>query len=152
MNNNLKNRARPAVVLTILAAIFLGIAFLASAAVIPKQIVPEACTLGGSGCTLCHMGELVINLTNFLMYGVALPATVVLVAAGGIILLISGASETRRTLGKKILTSTIIGVIIIFIAWLGVDTIIKILTGGTQQLSNFGPWNKFEIPAGGCPL
>lgn len=86
------------------------------------------------------------------MYGVALPATVVLVATGGIILLISGASEEKRTLGKKILTSAIIGVIIIFIAWLGVDTLIKILTGGAQQLSNFGPWNKFEIPTGGCPL
>lgn len=138
-------------VLILLSFLLAGSLPATAASVIPKQIVPEACTAGGSGCTLCHVGELVINLTNYLMFGVALPATALLVTIGGIMLLISGASEERRTLGKKILTSTIVGLIIVLIAWLGVDTIIRVLTG-TNQLSQLGPWNEFKVPAGGCPI
>ena len=122
-----------------------------------EPLIPPECRLGGSGCTLCHIAVLTINITNFLMESIAFPAAVLLLTVGGLTLLISGASEERRTLGKKILTSTIIGLIIVMLAWLGVDTIIKVITGslnfsGTPgQISRqWGPWNKVN-PAN-CPL
>lgn len=123
-------------------------------------IVPAACRLGSTQtCTLCHFGILVINFTSFLMENIAFPATVLLVAISGIVIITAGPSETRQTLGKTILTNTVIGILIVMLAWLGVDTIIKILTGNISTTStakfygipsNFGPWN--EINPDGCPL
>lgn len=120
-----------------------------------EGLVPAACRLQAlrttpQGCTICHMGELVINLTNFAMKTLAFPLAVLLVAIGGLMLLVSGASEERRSMGKKILTSAVIGLIIVILAWIGVDTIIKVLNGNfdlTQpaELSRqFGPWNRFD--------
>lgn len=131
----------------LVAAAMIGVAAPALAALLPEHIVPDACRASAlatpGSCTLCHIGELVINLTQYLIWGVALPATILFVAIGGLVLLASGASETRRTLGKKILLNTLIGAIIVLVAWLGVDTLIRILTG-TNQLSQFGPWNEFK--------
>ncbi len=129
-----------------------------------EPIIPDACRLSAitkdaSGCTLCHMGVATIRLTNFFATYIALPAIVLLVAIGGLMLIISGPSEPRRTLGKKILTSTLVGVIIVFVAWIGVDTLIKVLTGSFDtgeagslftnipgaRKSGFGPWNRLPI-------
>ncbi len=141
-----------------------GLAFPVEAALIPKQIVPEACSLSKvnlakeyGGCTLCHLGVMVINLTNFLMFAVAIPATALLVTAAGIIILTSGGSESRLGLGKDMLTKTVIGLIIVLVAWLAVDTLFKVLTAGRGStvgfrgaVELFGPWNTF--PAERCTL
>lgn len=128
-----------------------------SAAAFEGGIVPAACRLGSTQtCTLCHFGILVINFTNFLMENIAFPATVLLVAISGIVIITAGPSETRQKLGKTILTNTIIGIVIVSLAWLGVDTIIKILTGNlpagsiTKFAGAIGPWN--EINPASCPL
>lgn len=143
-----------------IAAVFL----LAIPATTAAAIIPPECRFGGSGCTICHMAVGIINLTNFLMKDIAFPAAVLLVTVGGIMLLVSGPSEPRRTLAKQILTSTVIGLIIILLAWIGVDTIIKVLTGSfnfggepgsllknfTAATGRFGPWN--QIPIEQCKL
>ncbi len=116
-------------------------------------IVPQACRLGDPGpCTICHLAVLVINFTNFLMKIIAFPAAALLVAIGGLTLLISGASENLRTLGKTILTNTVIGLIIVMIAWLLVDTAIKTLVGESSSnfFGTFGPWH--EVRPERCPV
>lgn len=132
---------------------------LAQAPIIPEACRFEAITQNPGGCTICHMAVGTIRLTNFLMTSVALPLAALLFAAGGFMLLISGGSEQRWTLGKNILTSTLIGVIIVFVAWLGVDTIIKVLTGAAAGETGslfrnlplwFAPWN--EVPISACKL
>ena len=128
----------------------------AGAAIIPEQIVPQECTLGAirsgsSGCTVCHLGVVAINITQFLMFAVALPAAALLVAIGGITLLVSGGSETTIKRGKQTLTYAITGLLIIFLAWLGVDTIIKILTLGQESFRGaLGPWH--QLPVGSCGI
>lgn len=107
-------------------------------------------------CNLCHIAVLTINITNYLIYWVAFPAVVILVAIGGIMILIAGPSEERQAAGKKILTTTVIGLIIVFLSWLIVDTAIKVATGnfsaaGTGAfIQDFGPWNQIDPTA--CPL
>lgn len=105
-----------------------------------------------SGCTLCHLAVMTNNLTDFLTRNIAFPSAVLLFVAGGIVLMTAGPSETRVGLGKKILSAAIWGLLIVMLAWIGVDTIIKVLTGtgssserGTLS-RQWGPWNK--IPAG----
>ena len=122
----------------------------------PGQGVPDSAT---KPCTICHLGIGVMNLTNFLIYYIALPSTALLVAAGGIMLLIAGPSEPMLATGKKILTSTAIGIIIVLTAWIIVDTLIKTITGSFdfaggpgKLLPQLGPWNKITIPTEGCPL
>ena len=116
-------------------------------------LVPCGSKSNTDPCTICHFGALAINLTNFLMYYVALPATALLVAIGGIMLLIAGPSEPLRNRGKEILKATVIGVIIVFLAWLLVDTLIKVLTNnwddgaGGLIMEELGPWNKFDVDA-----
>lgn len=118
-----------------------------------KGLVPCGSSLNQEPCSICHFGALAINLTNFLMYYVALPATALLVAIGGIMLLIAGPSEPMRNHGKEILKATIIGIIIVFLAWLLVDTVIKIVTNdwsegaGSLLMEQLGPWNKFDVDA-----
>ncbi|OHA09195.1 MAG: hypothetical protein A3B37_01490 [Candidatus Sungbacteria bacterium RIFCSPLOWO2_01_FULL_59_16] len=136
-----------------LIALVLLVALPASA-----QIVPPECRAdrAAKDCTICHIGILVINLTRFLMETIAFPVAALLIAAGGIMLLISGPSEQRRTQGKKILTSTVVGILIVLLAWLAVDTTIKIVTGKLdfsgpgQLLESWGPWNTFNPTP--CPL
>lgn len=151
-------------------ALVLAVLTAAAPAAAQEPIIPSECRFAAlsqnpGGCTICHLGVVTIRLTNVLMYSIALPAAVLLLVVGGFMLLISGASEQRRTLGRKILTSTLIGIIIVFLAWLGVDTIIKILTGaplvggegslfknlpGGIRFYGFGPWNR--IPVGACGI
>ena len=121
-------------------------------------IIPPECRLSAAGgnlgsCTLCHLGIVIINLTNLFMFMVALPSTALLVAIGGIMVLVAGPSQTRLQLGKKILWATIIGFLIVMLSWLAVDTIIKVLTGNASTdrfIGSIGPWNRIN-PAS-CPL
>lgn len=151
-------------------ALAIGAAIAASAQAGPPigpkgPIVPPECRYENikgniTGCTLCHIAILVINLSNFSIYWIALPATALLVAAGGMFLLTSAESEERRTLGKRILTDTMIGLAIVLLAWMTVDTTIKLLTGSIsfgapagELIDAFGPWNKIEISeTRKCPL
>jgi len=103
-------------------------------------------------CSICHFAALAINITKFLMYYVALPATALLVGIGGIMLLIAGPSEPLRNRGKEILKATVIGVIIVFLGWILVDTVIKVVTdrwsgGAGNLLIQLGPWNEFDVAA-----
>lgn len=118
-------------------------------------IVPCGTSINREPCTICHLGVLIINLTKFLMQSIAFPASVLLIAIGGIVIMTAGPSEERVTTGKKILTNTIVGLLIVMLAWLAVDTIIKILTGTidfsgppgslfTNLTVKFGPWNQID--------
>lgn len=155
--------SRPILRVLITLALVLFISAISASAYGAPRVGPEGpivpCGITSKGqppCNLCYIGVAIMNLTDFLLYYVALPATALLVAAGGIILLIAGPSEGLHTLGKNILTSTIVGIIIVLMAWIIVDTVIKVLTnsdlsGDPGKLSTqWGPWNKLDPTI--CPL
>ncbi len=129
---------------------------LAAAPAAAGGLIPDACTLGAmganpGGCTICHLGVLVINITSFLIKFVAIPLAGLLIAIGGITLLISGGSESMVKRGKQTLTYSIAGIAIVLLAWLAVDTIIKVLTAGDENFTGtFGPWHDF--PAEKCGI
>ena len=138
------------IALGFLIALALAAAAPARSALIPTQIIPEACTTGSPGfptsCRICHIAEAAINLTNFLIFAIAIPAVGLLILIAGFLLLTAGGSEDRVRQGKKIITNTIVGAFIVFLAWLGVDTIFKTLTGSEGfrgAVEYFGPWYRF---------
>lgn len=64
-------------------------------------------------------------------------------------------SAAMYTKGKKVLTNAVIGIIIVFFAWLVIDTIMKVLIDpGTigsgkpaELLKGLGPWNEIKCSA-----
>ena len=99
-------------------------------------------------CNICDFGRLLINLINFLIWNIAVPLAGLMVVVGGLMIMIFSASEEKVKLGRKILTNAIIGIIIVFVSWLLVDTIIQVMTGGWSGFANFGPW--YSVPSGAC--
>lgn len=105
-------------------------------------IVP--CGTAGNLCKLCHLWLLASNVINFIAFTLAIPIAILSFVAAGVLFLISGGNENRVALAKSIFTNTIIGIVIIFLAWLIVDTLIKSIAGSGGVI---GAWNSF--PA--CP-
>lgn len=145
-----------AVTLLALAIVLAG-PLAADARLFPKQIVPQECTLGAirstpGGCTVCHIGVMTMNLTTTLMYAIAIPAAGLLAAIGGITLLVSGGSETLHKQGVQTLTYAVSGILIVFLAWIAVDTIMKTLTLGKDQfVGALGqPW--YQLPVNQCGI
>ena len=97
------------------------------------------CGGAGNPCTLCHLWQLGSNIINFIIWNLSIPIASLLFLAAGVIFLTSGGNQERVGLGKRIFTNTAIGLIVVFCAWLLVDTLFKTLASGGFM----GAWNKF---------
>lgn len=91
-------------------------------------------------CTICHFWLLGSNIINFITFDLALPTATLLLLVAGLVLLTSGDNEERRNLGKQIFRRTVIGLIIVFVSWLLIDSFFKSMA--KDEFS--GAWNKFE--------
>lgn len=113
-------------------------------------------------CTICDIFRLIENILNFIYTMTSIVATLTL-AWGGFLMIMPylGGGQAMAERGKKIIKGSGVAILIIFFAWLGIDTIIKIVgqTGGLipAQIKNGGvaylPWNeivcvapKIEVP------
>ncbi|MBI2640678.1 MAG: hypothetical protein HYW91_02200 [Candidatus Sungbacteria bacterium] len=127
-----------------------------------KGLVP----CGGAGepaCQPCHIFSLIQNIFDFIWKFLATPLAILMFAYGGFLMLIPGIGGEKSVpmyqKGKKVLTNAVVGLLIIFLAWLTIDTIIKALAGQTIGSTetpalipknvglapgNLGPWNKIE--------
>ena len=90
-------------------------------------------------CTLCHLFELASNVVQFLLQ-FALVIAPVFILIGGIMILASAGVPDRVALGKRIITSAVIGVIIALGAWAILGTLFNALIGGPGFP---WPWNTF---------
>lgn len=78
---------------------------------------------------------------NFLLYQIAVPLAALLFVIAGLMILISGANPQLRQTGKRMFVTTIAGLVIVFLAWVIVNTIINVLGGGVQPAGFPWPWN-----------
>jgi hypothetical membrane protein len=118
---------------------FLIIAGLFLAGEVLAGLVPCGTSEHPEPCTLCHLWQLASNVINFLIFNLAVPATILLFLASGLIFLTSAGSEERIKLAKKIFTNTVIGIFIVFCSWLIIDTLLKSVAKGEF----YEAWNKF---------
>jgi len=98
-------------------------------------------------CTVCDFFVLIKNIVNFLVTDIAVPVAVIILIYGGIMMVTSGGSEEKITKGKTALWHAVWGLLIVFAAWLIIDTIIKWFVVGGSFSFPFGPWN--AIPSCG---
>jgi len=75
-------------------------------------------------CRLCHFLVLGDKIVDFTLLYLVIPLAILLIVVGGAILLTAAGSPEKVRSGKTILKTTIIGLVIIFAAWLIVNTIL----------------------------
>jgi len=106
-------------------------------------LVPCGVTLNDRGiptcpCQIGHVFVAINSVISFIVWDIATPAAVLFLIIGGLLMLVSAGNANLLSLGKQILVSTVIGLVLIFCAWLIVNFI---LTG----LGYTGTWSQIPV-------
>jgi len=93
-------------------------------------LVPCGDDLNGNGkidaneaCTFCHFFVLLDNVIDFILTKIIPSLAILFLVIGGLVLLFAGGNPNLVSLGKKIITSVVIGFAIVYGSWLIVFTI-----------------------------
>ncbi len=92
-------------------------------AICEGSIVPCGGTAGPE-CNFCHIFELTSNILNFILTCIAPIVASLMIIMGGFLLLVSGNSPEGLAQGKTIATAAIVGLLIIFIAYMSLNTLL----------------------------
>jgi len=102
---------------------------------------------GGHGepaCTFCHFFVLINNIIEFVMFKMVPVVAVTMLIVGGIMFFFAGASSKILSQATGIITSVIIGLVIIFCAWAIVNTILTQI--GIVESPALLQWYKIDCP------
>ncbi len=108
---------------------------LAASNILPDQIVPKSCDNIGGCQSICDLATVAQNVLNTGIYIAVFLAAFLFAWAGWLYL--TGVAGSDLSRAKEIFFNVAVGLVIILIGWLVVDTLIKTLTG-----DKIGPWNK----------
>lgn len=106
---------------------------------------------GEDACRFCHIFVMLNNIVQFIMIKIVPVVAVLMIVIGGIMFFFAGGSPNTLSKAKGIITATVIGLIIIFAAFMLVGTILKMigLADWTQNFyQNWWQQGIFQIP--GC--
>jgi len=73
-------------------------------------------------CNLCHIFELLNNVLAFVLTCLVPIAATIMLVWGGFYFLVSGAKPTDVNKAKRIVTAAVVGLVIIFVAWMFLNT------------------------------
>jgi len=93
-------------------------------------------TCGNTGqppCTYSALEQLVKDVFDFALKYIAIPIAVLMVVWGGIQMAISAGDEGKFKRGRQIITAAAVGLLIVFGAWLIVNTVLKFVGIPTSQ-------------------
>lgn len=103
------------------------------AKVAEARLVPQC---SGADCTGSDFAQLFVNVINFLME-ISIVLVVLFFLYGGFRLLTSAGSPEAAGEARKAMTSAVIGLVIILVAWVAVNTFMTLFVNCT------GTWWKF---------
>ncbi len=109
-------------------------------------IVPCGST-GQPDCQFCHIFIVVTNILNFILTCLTPIVAGLMLIIGGLYLLASGANPQTFGQAKSIITAVVVGLVIIFIAWVFLNTLLTYM--GIQQWTGLGTWWDFTDK---CPV
>jgi len=112
---------------SLICSLFLASLIFAIPAAQAAGLVP----CNGTDCKVCHLFQLITNITEFLFKQIALPLAGLMFLVGGIMMISAGGVESRYKNGKEILVNTLIGLVIVLAAFAIVNTIIMFFGNGT---------------------
>ena len=104
--------------------LFLSLLFLMPAQTQAAGLVP----CGGSGeeaCTFCDFFVMINGIIRFVMFNLVPPIAVLMLVVGGVMFFFGGAKPGLLIQAKAVITSVVMGLLIIFCAWVIVNTIIQ---------------------------
>lgn len=115
-------------------------------------IVPKDCQ-DKDGCDICEVSKIFTNAANLIAGAVSAVALLMFIL-GGLFWIFSGGVESRVETGKKILLGTVSGLALVFVAWFGVNVIVRTaaLSGGkaTSKIFTSGTFSKEWWSFEGC--
>lgn len=95
---------------------------------------------GQSACQFCDFFVLINNIIRFVMIILVPVVAVLMLVIGGVLFLFAGAKPDALNKAKGIITSVVIGLLIIFSAWVIVNTVFE--KSGIIQTEG---WRWYEI-------
>lgn len=114
------------------------------------ELIPEPCRIGAQPnvncsqpdqtncrCTITDLVTVGVNIA-YLILGLIGTLALLMFVYGGIMFLISSGNQEKVTKAKSILVNAVIGIVIVFSAWLIVNFIIVALTQGQAGLGQTG--------------
>lgn len=76
-------------------------------------------------CSFEDFQNIIPNTTNFIINYIIIPLAILFLIIGGVVMIVSGGSPEMKSLGKKILISTIIGMFLAFCAELIIEFVMN---------------------------
>ena len=101
---------------------------------------------GANPCTLCDLYHLLQHIVYFLMWNLAPVLAILVVAWGGFNILIAGGDASRKQVGIKAMKAAIIGLLIVFSAWVIINEFILFFAGGGSGTGTIfsNPWTDVQ--------
>lgn len=95
----------------------------------------------GIDCGREDLYQLIINVINFMIQGLAFPLVVLFFLIGGFLLLTSGGSPNRIEQGKKAITGAVIGLVIVLSSVVVINTFLAVFTNCDVNFKQIGKIN-----------
>ena len=105
------------------------------------------CGQSGNPCNFCHIFVLVANVVNYVLTCLVPIVAALMIIIGGLYLLIAGPSPEKLSKAKAVLTAAIIGLFIIFLSWVFINTLLSFM--GINEWTGLGTWWDWT---GKCPV
>jgi len=96
-------------------------------------------------CAFCHIFVLLNNIINFILTCLTPIAAGLMMVMGGFYFLAAGPNPQQVSQAKSIITAAVIGIVIIFVAWVFLNTFLTMI--GVEEWTGLGTW--WQIT--GCP-
>lgn len=93
----------------------------ANAACPTEGLVP--CGTEDCPCQFCHFFVLFDNIVRFVLFNLVPPIAVLMLVIAGVMFFTATGSPEKINEAKKIITSTVLGLLIIFAAWIIINTV-----------------------------
>jgi len=100
-------------------------------------------------CEFCHLFVLIQNIINFVLFYLVLPIATLLLVIGGLMFLLYGENPQQAEQAKSLLTAVIIGLVLIFSAWLVVGLFFTAIGLSDFAITGIGLNEWFTID---CPI
>jgi len=131
--------------------LFLLTVFLFSA-LLPISAMAALVPCGGPGqpaCQLCHLFVLIDNIIGYLFTYIVPPLALLFIVIGGISMITAGGNPEKVKKAQRIVTATVMGLAVIFLALMFLYTFLNIIGVATWTgLSSWrlGDWWGIECP------
>ena len=112
-------------------------------AICEGPIVPCG-AIGQPACEFCHILVLINNIINFILNCLTPIAAGLMLIIGGFYFLAAGPSPENVRQAKSVITAAVIGLAIVFIAWVFLNTFLDMI--GVAQWTGLGTWWEITCP------